>query len=161
NRRRWLQDTARLFSAEEAEVYSCAEKNLVELKALKKKQKKLEEKLSFFEAREILAGSPGKIVSGLFPEKSPEEIKFLALNLVHQAEVIAVLAAFRNEAFHLVVAASENLKVDLRELVPVLQEKIEFKGGGSPTLIELVSQKKEEAEKAIKLAVDFLSSKIG
>jgi len=161
NRRRWLQDSARLFSAEESEVFACAQKNLAELKNLKKKQKKLEEKVSFYEAKEILERKPEQIISGLFPEKSPEEIKFLALHLVHQAEVIAVMAAFKNDGFHLVTAASERLKIDVREIISFLQSQLECKGGGSPTLVELMSPKKEEAERALKLVVDFLKAKTG
>ncbi|MGB9906676.1 MAG: alanyl-tRNA editing protein [Candidatus Saccharicenans sp.] len=161
NRRRWLQQAARLFSAEEAEVPACTEKSLAELKSLKKKQKKLEERLSFFEAREILSRSPSKIISGLYPERSPEEIKFLALNLVHQAELLVVLAAHRDQYFHLVLAASDGLKVDVREVISVLQSEIEFKGGGSPTLVELVSPEKDKAEKAVKLAVEFFQRRKG
>lgn len=161
NRRRYLQSAAVLFSAEESEVAACVEKNLAELKNLKKKQKKLEERLSFFEAREMLAQSRGSIISGLYPDKSPEEVKFLALNLVHQAEVMAVLAAYRNEHFHLVVAASDGLKVDVREVIPVLQSEIQLKGGGSPTLIELVSPEKDKAARAIELVLEFLKVRTG
>jgi len=159
SRRRSLQAAASLFSAEESEVAACAEKNLAELKNLKKRIKKLEEKLSFFEAREMLAQSSAGIISGLFLDKSPEEIKFLALNLVHQAEVLVVLAAYRNEHFHLVAAASDSLKVDVREVIPLLQTELQLKGGGSQTLVELVSPEKEKAERAVGLAVEFLKRK--
>jgi|YNPBryunderm2012_1023409.scaffolds.fasta_scaffold00079_17 alanyl-tRNA synthetase len=160
-RRSWLQDTARLFSSEESEVFSCAEKNLAELKNLKKKQKKLEEKLSQYEAREILNSNQSKIIRGLFSEKSPEEIKYLALHLVHQAEVMTALAALGQEHFHLVLAASDKIGVDLREVLKELREKIELKGGGSSTLVELVGIKKERAEEALRLAVDILVQKTG
>lgn len=161
NRRRWLRAAASLFSAEESEVLACAEKNLTELKSMKKKQKKLEEKLAFFEAREILGQSSSRIISGFYEDKSPEEIKFLALNLVHQAEVLVVLAAKSNDYFHLVVAAADSLKTDVRAVIPVLQAEMQLKGGGSPTLIELVSPEKEKAKTAVKLTVEFLKSKTG
>jgi len=161
NCRRSLQQAARLFSAEEAEVAACAEKSLAELKNLKKRQKKLEERLSFFEAREMLARSSSKIISGFYPDRSPEEIKFLALNLVHQAELLVVMAAQRDQYFHLVLAASDSLKLDVREVIPVLQSEIEFKGGGSPTLVELVCAEKEKAERAVTLAVEFFKDRTG
>ncbi len=161
NRRCFLQATAALFSAEESEVAACAGKSLAELKNLKKRQKKLEEKLSFFEAREMLAQNPAGIISSLYTDKSPEEVKFLALNLVHQAEVLVILAAFRNDNFHLVLAAAESLKVDVREVIPVLQAQMQLKGGGSPTLIELVSPEKDKAGRAIELALRFFKTKTG
>jgi alanyl-tRNA synthetase len=160
NYRRLVQETAKIFSAEEAEVPSCAEKNQAELKSLKKNQRKLEEKLAVLEAKKLLSESGEKIISGLFPDKSPGEIKFLALNLVHQAEVVAILAALAGEYFHLVVAASDKLKVDVRKVIPVLQAAAEFKGGGSPTLIELVSPKKDRQEELCQLAADFFRKKI-
>lgn len=159
-RRKWLQETARLFSAEEAEVYNCAEKTLTELRNLKKRQKKLEERLSEYEAGEILQSNQEKIISGLFPEKSPEEVKFLALNLVHQAEVLVVFGAFREQFLHLVAASSDRLKVDMRELIKALQAEINLKGGGSPTLVEMVSPEKEKAEKILELAVNYLRGKV-
>jgi|GEM_PF-6044486 len=107
----------------------------------------------------MLAQSSAGIISGLFLDKSPEEIKFLALNLVHQAEVLVVLAAYRNEHFHLVAAASDSLKVDVREVIPLLQTELQLKGGGSQTLVELVSPEKEKAERAVGLAVEFLKRK--
>lgn len=161
NRRRWLQQAARLFSAEEAEVAVWAEKNLSELRSLKKRQKKLEERVSFYEAREMLARSSSRIISGLYPDRSPEEIKFLALNLVHQVELLVVMAAHRDQYFHLVLASSEGLKLDVREVLPVLRARIEFKGGGSPTLVELVSPEKEKAEEAITLALEFFKDRTG
>jgi len=160
-KKKWLQETARLFSAEESEVFSCAAKSLAELKDLKKKQKKTEEKLSFYEAREMIARSQSKIISEIFAEKSPEEIKYLALNLIHQGEVMIVLAAFRGDYLHLVIACSEKIKLDVRETIPFLQTVIKLKGGGSSTLVELVSEEKGQAEKAISLAVQFLKNKTG
>ncbi|MGB9765104.1 MAG: alanyl-tRNA editing protein [Candidatus Saccharicenans sp.] len=161
NRRRLIQELARIFSAEESEVASCADRTLTELKSLKKKQKKIEEKLSFYEAREMVEKSPSKIISGIFPEKSPEEIKYLGLNLIHQGEILAALVSFRENYFHLILAASDKLKVDVREAIGLLKSEINIKGGGSPTLIELVSEEKDKAEKALKLAEDFLKNKSG
>ncbi len=159
-RRAWLQNTARLFSAEEAEVFNCAEKTLTELKNLKKSQRKLEERVSRYEAREILHNNRERIISGVFPEKSPEEIKFLALNLVHQAEVVVVFGAFREPYLHLVIASSDRLQFDVREVIRVLQQEVNIKGGGSPTLVELVSPEKEKSAKIIELAVNHLKNRL-
>jgi alanyl-tRNA synthetase len=161
DRRRWLQETARLFSVEESEVFSSANKTLTELKNLKKKQKKLEEKLSYFEAREMIEKSQSRIISGIFPEKSAEEVKSLALNLIHQGEVAVVLAAFRENHFHLVIASSEKIMVDVRQAIAFLQTEIKLKGGGSPTLVELVGEEKEKVEPAVNLAIKFFKNKTG
>jgi alanyl-tRNA synthetase len=160
-KKRWLQETAKLFSAEESEVFSCSGKTLAELKDLKKKQKKIEEKLSLYEAKEMIAKSQSKIISEIFAEKSPEEIKYLALNLTHQGEVMAVLAAIRVNYLHLVIASSEKINLDVRETIAFLQTEIKLKGGGSPVLVELVSEERDKAEKAVNLAVKFLKNKTG
>ncbi|HOM94073.1 MAG TPA: alanine--tRNA ligase-related protein [Candidatus Saccharicenans sp.] len=157
----WLQAAARLFSSEEREVPAAAERTLAELRSLKKKQQRLEENLAIFEATEMLARSQSKIVSGLFSDKSPDELKFLALQLIHRAEVMAVLAGLAENSFYLVIAAAENLRTDVRQVVPVLQAEIKLKGGGSPTLVQLFSEEKDKAEAALKLAVDFLKKQSG
>ncbi|HNS04634.1 MAG TPA: alanine--tRNA ligase-related protein [Candidatus Saccharicenans sp.] len=157
----WLQAAARLFSSEEKEVPTAAARTLDELRSLKKKQQRLEENLAIFEATEMLARSQSKIISGLFPDKSPGELKFLALQLVHRAEVMVVLAGLAENSFHLVIAAAENLKTDVRQVIPVLQAEINLKGGGSPTLVQLVSQEKDKAEAALKLIVDLLKKQSG
>ena len=157
----WLQAAARLFSSEEREVPAAAERTLAELRSLKKKQQRLEENLAIFEATEMLARSQSRIISGLFPDKSPDELKFLALQLIHRAEVMAVLVGLAENSFYLVIAAAENLRTDVRQAVPVLQAEIKLKGGGSPTLVQLFSEEKDKAEAALKLAVDFLKKQSG
>ncbi len=161
HRRQWLQAAARLLTGEEKEVPAGVSRTLDELRNLKKKQKKMEESLAFFEAKEMLAGNQSKIVSGLFQDKSQEEIKFLALQLVHLAGVAAVLAGLTADSFHLVIAAADSLKTDVRQVVPVLQAEIKLKGGGSPTLVQLVSEEKDQAEAALQMTVDFLKKQTG
>jgi len=128
HRRQWLQAAARLLTGEEKEVPAGVSRTLAELRNLKKKQKKMEESLAIFEAKEMLAGNQSKIISGLFQDKSQDEIKFLALQLVHRAEVIAVLAGLTADSFQLVIAAADSLKTDVRQVVPVLQAEIKLKG---------------------------------
>jgi alanyl-tRNA synthetase len=161
HRRQWLQTAARLLSSEEKEVPAGVSRTLEELRNLKKKQKKMEESLAVFEAQEILARSQSRIISGLFPDKSQDEIKYLALQLVHRAEVVAVLAGLTADSFHLVIAAADNLKTDGRLVIPFLQAEIKLKGGGSPTLVQLVSQEKDKAEAALNMTVDFLKKQTG
>jgi hypothetical protein len=59
------------------------------------------------------------------------------------------------------MAASDKIKVDVREALAFLKNEIKLKGGGSPTLIELVSEEKNQAERALKLAVEFLKNRSG
>ncbi|NMC66385.1 MAG: hypothetical protein GYA53_09655 [Acidobacteria bacterium] len=161
HRRQWLQAAARLLTGEEKEVPAGVSRTLAELRNLKKKQKKMEESLAIFEAKEMLAGNQSKIISGLFQDKSQDEIKFLALQLVHRAEVIAVLAGLTADSFQLVIAAADSLKTDVRQVVPVLQAEIKLKGGGSPTLVQLVSEEKDQAKAALQMTVDFLKKQTG
>ncbi len=161
HRRQWLQAAARLLTGEEKEVPAGVSRTLAELRNLKKKQKKMEESLAIFEAKEMLAGNQSKIISGLFQDKSQDEIKFLALQLVHRAEVVAVLAGLTADSFQLVIAAADSLKTDVRQVVPVLQAEIKLKGGGSPTLVQLVSEEKDQAKAALQMTVDFLKKQTG
>jgi len=83
------------------------------------------------------------------------------LQLVHRAEVVAVLAGLTADSFQLVIAAADSLKTDVRQVVPVLQAEIKLKGGGSPTLVQLVSEEKDQAKAALQMTVDFLKKQTG
>ncbi len=161
HRRQWLQAAARFLTCEEKGVPAGVSRIMDEFRSLKKRQKKMEESLTVFEAEEMLARRQSKIISGLFPDKSQEEIKFLALQLVNRAGVVAVLAGLTADSFHLVIAAADSLKIDVRQVMPVLQAEIRLKGGGSPTLVQLISEERAKAEAALQLAVDVLKKQTG
>lgn len=146
------------FSAKDEDVLASVGKLAEDLRAAKKTAKKSEERLAVFEAREFIARAEGKVIKEVFTEKTPESAKFLALTIVKQADFV-VLFAVRSEArSHLVLAVSENLKLDARQLVPVVSPVINGRGGGSSFLVEIAGDPGADLSAALAKAEDFVKN---
>jgi alanyl-tRNA synthetase len=155
-----LRQLASQFSVPEKEVFSSVQKTIEEMKALRKKMKKLGEKVSFFEAQEIVLNAKGKIIKEILSEKTPEEARYLALNIIRQGDFVILYGVKGGERDHLIFACSENLKLDMRELVPVISSLIKGKGGGSSSLVEIVTEERGRLELALTRAQDIVKLKM-
>ena len=69
----------------------------------------------------------------------------------------AVVYGVRGESQgHLIAARSDSLPADLRKLVPAVGAVVPCKGGGGPSLVELVTPEKARLQEAVETAVDWL-----
>lgn len=155
-----LRQLSNQFSVHEKEVLSSVQKTIEEMKTLRKKMKKLGEKVSFFEAQEIVKSAKGKIIKEILSEKTPEEARYLALNIIRQGDFIVLYGVKGEVRDHLIFACSENLKFDMRELVPVVSPLIKGKGGGSSSLVEIVTEERGRLEQALAQTCEFLKSNV-
>jgi alanyl-tRNA synthetase len=128
------------FSMKEADVPSSVRKLAEDLKSVRKLARKSEEKLAEFEALEFMKKAQGRVIKDVFTEKTPEAAKFLALNIIKQGDYIVLFGAKSEARSHLILAASENLKLDMRLLVPIVVPLINGKGGGSASLVEIAGE---------------------
>ena len=142
------------FNVKEADVAAAVVKLSDELKAVKKKAKKNEEALAVFEARGFIERAEGKIIREVFADKSPEEARSLALQIIRQGPFV-VLFGTRSEArSHLILACSEALKLDMRRLVPLVSPAINGRGGGGPSLVEIAGDREADLAAALTLAAE-------
>ena len=144
------------FSVKEGDVPASVGKLAEDLKAARKLAKKSEEKLASFEAQEFMSRAEGKIITQVFTEKTPDGAKFLALCIVKQGDFIVLFAAKSEARSHLILAASENLKIDMRRLVPIISPDINGRGGGSPVLVEIAGDPGADLSAALAKAQDFI-----
>jgi len=149
------------FSVKDGDVTASVGKLAEDLKAARKLAKKNEEKLASFEAREFMTKAQGKIIRQVFTEKTPAGAKFLALCIVNQGDFIVLFAAKSEARSHLVLAASENLKIDMRRLVPVISPGINGRGGGSPVLVEIAGDPGADLAAALAKAEEFVKTWLG
>ncbi len=157
---RILRQLAGQFTVSEQEVLSSVEKVVSDSKSQKKKLKKMQQKIALYEAQEIINKTKEKIIKDILVEKTVEEAKFLALSIIRRGELVVLYALKREERGHLILAASENLSLDLRELVPLLSPLIKGKGGGSPSLVEMAGEEVENLEPALDKAYEFVKQKL-
>ena len=153
---RAVRKLAGAFSCAASGVAAHVERLGAEHKALKKRARKLEERLAAFEAGEIVRSAPGRVIAGVLDDRTPDEARFLALNVIKGGEFAVAYGAPGEGQGHLIVARSDAFKADLRGLVPVIAAVVPAKGGGGPSLIELVFPDKERLREAVDAAAAWL-----
>lgn len=153
---RTVRRLAGAFSCAPGDVAGQVERLAAEHRALKKRARHLEERLAAFEAAEVVRTAAGPLVSGVLAEKTPEEARLLALNVVKGGEFTVVYGAASESQGHLIAARSASLKTDLRQLAAVVGAVVPVKGGGGPTLVELVTSEKSRLDEAVDAAVAWL-----
>jgi len=147
-----VRKIAGLFSSLPKDAAGQVERLAADFKTQKKRVRKLEERLAFFDAQEMIRGTQGRIVSGVFEDKTPEEVRFLALNIIRSGEFAVLFGAAGESQHHLIFARSESLAADLRNLIPAVGAVVSVKGGGGPSLVELVTADKDRLAAAIDAA---------
>jgi len=153
---RTVRRLAGAFSCAPGDVAAQVERLAVEHKSLKKRARHLEERLAAFEAAEIVRTATDRFVSGFLGDKTPEEARFLALNIIRNGEFYVVYGASSESQGHLIAARSESLKTDLRQLAAIVGAVLPVKGGGGPSLVELVTAEKARLREAVDAAVAWL-----
>lgn len=154
---RILRQLSVRFTVSEQEVLSSVEKLSSDFKAQKKKNKKITDSLTQYEAGEIIKNARGNMILNIFPDKTPEEIRYLASSIVRKGEYIVLLGTKKGDKVHLILACSENLDLDMRELVPVISPLIKGRGGGRPSFIEIAGEDTGNLEKALETAKSTIS----
>ena len=157
---RGIRKIAGGFSCLPRDAAAQVEKLSADGKALRKRIRGLQERVASFEAQEIIRQASGRLIAAVLPDKSPEEARLLALNITRAGE-FAVLYGIAGEGQgHLIFARSEGLTADLRGLVPIVGAVTSVKGGGGPSLVELVTPEKDKLGTAIEAARAWLEERL-
>ena len=153
---RTVRKLAGAFSCSDGDVAAQVEKLVADTKTLKKRARRLEERLAAFEAGEVIRAASGPLIAGVLEDKTPDEARFLALNIVKSSEFAVVYGVRGESQGHLIAARSDSLPVDLRKLVPAVGAVVPCKGGGGPSLVELVMPEKARLQETVDAAVGWL-----
>ena len=153
---RILRDLAVRFTVNESEVPGSVDKISAELKDQKKKMKKIRERLLHFEAQEMIQKAQGRIIKEVFAERTVEETRHLALNIIKGGEFIVLFGLALEGRGHLILAVSEGLGLDIRELISIVSPLVKGKGGGSPTLVEIFTPDPSNIEQALETALSHI-----
>jgi alanyl-tRNA synthetase len=153
---RSIRKISGLFSVGDKDAAASVEKALAELKAQKKSSRAMQETLAGYEAQEMIKNEPGPVIRRVFADKTPEEVKLLALNIIRRASRLVLFAVPAQPQSHIILARSDDIKVDLRQLAPVVSSVVNGKGGGGASLIEIVTQDPTRLDEALLKAEEFL-----
>lgn len=153
---RGIGKIAGIFSSLPKDTAAQVEKLAADHKALRKRTRKLEERLAFFDALEIIRQAPSRLIIAVLPDRTPEEARFLALNIIRNGEFAVLYGVAGESQGHLIFARSDSLRTDLRALIPVVGAIIPVKGGGGPSLVELVTPERDKLGPAVDAARKWL-----
>jgi alanyl-tRNA synthetase len=157
---RILRELSTRFTVDEGQILFSVEKLSSDLKSQKRKRKKLQEEIARYEAQEIIQEAKGRIIKEVFDDKTPEEARFLALSIIRKGDFVVLFGLKREERGHLILACSESLGLDMREIMPLVSPMIKGKGGGSPSLVEVAGEQKENLAQALEKAHEFVKRKL-
>jgi alanyl-tRNA synthetase len=153
---RIIRDVAVKFNVGEGELVGSIDKMITELKDQRRRLRKAQETILDIEAQEIKRKTEGNVIKEIFTGKPPDEIRFMALSIIRSGEYIVLFGTELEDRAHLILASSESLGRDMRDLIPVVSPLIDGKGGGRETLVEIAGQKKENLKHALDKASEFL-----
>jgi alanyl-tRNA synthetase len=148
------------LSAQDKDIPAAVDKIIQDGKFSRKKIRKLAEELAVYEAQAVIGKAAGRIIKAVWTEKTPDEARLLALNVIRGGKFVVLYGVRGEDRDHLVLARSENLAVDLRELLPVVFGRVKGKGGGSPSLVDIVLERGEDMEAALDTAAEWLESRM-
>lgn len=148
------------LTVDDTEVVASLEKFVANLKAQKRKNRKILEKLIQYEAVEMIQKAEGRVIKQIFADRPQEEVRLLALAIIRKGEFVTLFGLKGEERAHVFFACSENLDLDMRELLPIVSPLIEGRGGGRPSLVELSGQQRENLDQALDKAYRHINLKL-
>jgi len=86
-----IRELSTRFTVNEEDILSTVEKLSSDLRSQRRGSKKLQEKIALYEAQEIIQEAKGKIIKEVFVDKTPEEARFLALNIIRKGDFLGLL----------------------------------------------------------------------
>jgi alanyl-tRNA synthetase len=156
---RIIREVAIRFNVGESELVGSIDKMFSEFKDQRKRLRKAQEKILEIEAQEIIKSTEGDVINKIFIDRPPDEMRFLALSIIRMSEHVVLFGTKLQTRVHVILASSDSLNRDMRELIPVVSPLIEGKGGGRSTLVEIAGPKAENLELALGKASEFLGIK--
>jgi alanyl-tRNA synthetase len=160
DKNRSILEISQKFSAHEKDAAAAVEKTVEENKLTRKKLKRLQETLAGFEAREMVEKEPGRLIKRRWADRTPEDVKLLALNIIRLAPRVVLFAVRGGDKDSFIFACSEKMALDMRELLPLTLGLTRGKGGGGPSLVEIVADRVPDLDGVLAAAAEFLRPKI-
>lgn len=148
---RILKNLSLAFTVGVEELENSVLKIREELISERKRLSRMEEKLMDFEIKELLNLQKGIFVEKIFDGLELKNVRKFVSKIVSLKECVALIGN-RGERGDLTVACSESIPLDLREFLPLAEEKLKGKGGGTKNFIQISGEKGllEDAIKAMR-----------
>ena len=157
---RIVRQMAGQMSLQEKDLAEGLEKLVQEGRSLRRSLKAVQSKLVDYEAKDLAGRATGLIIQDISKERTPEEAKLLALSLIKQGCFVVLFGVSSPERDHIVLARSDSLAIDLREVGRAVSSLVAGRGGGGPSLMEIVLDQRGKLETALDLAARFIRERL-
>jgi alanyl-tRNA synthetase len=157
---RVLADLASKLSVLYKDLPPAVEKLAAEARDMRKKLRRLREAMAVYEARDMADQAKAPIIKAVWQDRTAEEARLLALNIIRAGGFVALFGVVGPERDHLIFAASDQLSMNMKDLVPVAQALARARGGGSPSLVEMAVDKGADLEAVLAAAAEYLKTKL-
>jgi len=147
------------FNVRDRDLPAAVERISSDLKEAKRRTRKLEESLAVHESAEFMAKADKGIIRAVLADRSPEAVRALALNIIRRGNYVVLFGWTAGSQGRVLLAASEGSGLDLRMIIPEIQKIAPVKGGGSPTLVELVVKEAVRLETVLDQALSGIRKK--
>ncbi|HEX9902148.1 MAG TPA: alanyl-tRNA editing protein [Acidobacteriota bacterium] len=158
---RMVRQMAGQLSLQEKDLAEGLARIAQEGKSLHKRLKALQSKVVDYEARDMAGRAAGLIIKEIFKERTPEEARLLALSLIKQGSFVVLFGASGPERDHIILARSDDLAIDLREVGQAVAPLVGGRGGGGPSLVEIVMDQRGRLEAILDLAFKKIQERLG
>ncbi len=155
-----MRSLAGRMTVGEKEIGAAVGKLRTENKDLKRRNRVLSEKNAAWEAENIIRHAQGPLLKEIFSEKTADEMRLTALHIIKQGRFCLCFGLKDKERVYLLFARSQDISLDLRDLLPVVSPLIEGKGGGQPSLVQIAGIRTDNLDTALEAAFDFLKKRI-
>ena len=135
-----INNISTLLSAKDINTYDSIYKLYSDYKALEKENACLKNELINYKSKELLNESISfngiKIISKVFNDAYPKEIKSIATQILSDDNLICIFGIIEKDKCQIILGRSDNLPIDMREIFNVSIDFIGGRGGGSPQLVQ-------------------------
>ncbi|GLB60925.1 alanyl-tRNA editing protein [Cytobacillus sp. NCCP-133] len=162
---RFTKELSQLLNAPEQDLYIAGKRLIDNGKELEKELDAAKDALLFYEAKEM-ASSPaiaesGKVISGVYQERSIQELQKLARLISSQTEDAAIILINEMEnKLQFVCARGSLSEINMKDLSAELLKAINGKGGGNPQFAQGGGDKRMSGEELMQQALELAGEKL-
>lgn len=136
----YIRDISSMLSSKDKDVKCKVEKLYEEKERLEKENRSLRERVYKYEAKSLLDESKTynqiHIIVKKFSDKNLKDIQNIASILNSYENTISLLAVVNEEKSQFIISRSNNIDINLKNIMSKVSEDTEIKGGGSPNSVQ-------------------------
>ena len=135
-----INNISTLLSAKDTNTYDSVEKLYNDYKNLEKENRELREKLMSYKSKELINDSTFfngvKLIKKIFNNSDLKEVKYLASKILAYENVVCIFGIIEQEKCQVILGRSENIQIDMREILNASINFIDGRGGGTSQLVQ-------------------------